>query len=102
MAGPDLYSYGGRSYPPARDTGPAPECRIEVSPPEQRSWDYFLHVLTAAGSDTNTVDEAKADVSGEEVTVSVGKAKMSFDRRQMGGSIDVKGNQRPLALTIVY
>jgi len=84
VAGPELYGYGGRSYLPARDTGPAPECRIEVSPPQQRSWDYFLHVLTAAGSDTASVDEATADVTGEEVTVSVGQTKITFNTTQVG------------------
>ena len=32
VTGADLYTYGSRTYPPQRDTGPAPECRIEVSP----------------------------------------------------------------------
>ncbi|MEA2063055.1 MAG: heparinase II/III family protein [Gemmatimonadota bacterium] len=41
----ELYSYGGRSYPPNRDTGTAPECRIEISPLAYKKEDYFLHVL---------------------------------------------------------
>ncbi len=101
VAGPDLYSYGGRSYPPARDTGPAPECRVEVSPPEKRSWDYFLHVLTAAGSDTGSVDEATADVTSEEVTVSVGQAKIRFMTTQIAGAIDLNGTHRAFSEGIV-
>jgi hypothetical protein len=101
VAGPELYSYGGRSYLPARDTGPAPECRVEVSPPEQRSWDYFLHVLTAAGSNTASVDEATADVTAEQVTVSVGEAKIKFATAQIAGGIDLNGNQHPFSAQIV-
>ena len=101
VVGPDLYSYGGRSYPPARDTGPAPECRIEVSPTSQRPWDYFLHVLTAARSDIASVDEATADVTGEEVTVSLGQAKITFNTTQVAGAIDLNDQQHPFSGQIV-
>ena len=101
VAGPDLYSYGGRTYPPARDTGPAPECRIEVSPSEPRSWDYFLHVLTATGSDVGSVDEATVDVTGEEVTVSLGQAQIMFNTTKVAGAINLNGQQRPFAGQIV-
>ena len=59
VSGADLYTYGGHSYPPSRNTGPAPECRIEVSPREPRATDYFLHVLTATGADVADVREAR-------------------------------------------
>ena len=42
------YKVNGRAYPPRRNTGPAPECRIEVSPAAPADEDFFLHVLTAA------------------------------------------------------
>jgi len=88
VSGSKLYSYGGRDYPPERDTGPAPECRIEVSPSQLRSWDYFLHVLTAADSDTTSVKAAAANVTNEEVEVSVGKTKVKFGIAQIGCRID--------------
>jgi hypothetical protein len=62
ISGPDLYSYGGKTYPPEKDTGPAPQCRIEISPSQQAAVDYFLHVLTAADADTASVEKATAHV----------------------------------------
>ncbi len=96
-----LYRYGGRNYPPSHNTGPAPECRIEVSPSQQRSWDYFLHVLTAADSDTASVEEAAANVTAEEVEVSIGKTKIKFTTAQIGGNIDLAGSPRPFANEVV-
>ncbi len=84
ISGSELYSYGGRDYPPSRDTGPAPECRIEVSPSKPGSWDYFLHVLTAADSGTDSVETAAANVADEKVEVSVGKTKITFGTAQIG------------------
>jgi hypothetical protein len=101
VAGPELYSYGGKDYPPARDTGPAPECRIEVSPPEPSSWDYFLHVLTATGSDTASVDEAAADVTAEQVSISVGQTEIRFSTTEIAGAIDLNGYQHSFSEQIV-
>jgi len=83
VSGSQLYSYGGQDYPPSHDTGPAPECRIEVSPSQLQCWDYFLHVLTAAGSDTDSVDEAAVNVTADQVEVSVGKRKIKFTATQI-------------------
>lgn len=96
-----LYCYGGRDYPPARDTGTAPECRIEVSPSEQRSWDYFLHVLTATDSNTSFVDQAAANVTADGVEVSIGQTKIKFTTKQIGGTIDLSGHARSFADEVV-
>lgn len=67
--GEDLYQIGNESYPPSRNTGPAPECRIEVSPGVARLQDSFLHVLTATDPDTESVPVA--DVTWEDPDVIV-------------------------------
>ena len=99
--GEELYRYGGRHYPPTRDTGPAPESRIEVSPSEPRFWDYFLHVLTAADKDTHSVNKATANVTGGEVEVSIGQTEIKFTTTRIGGGIDLTGFLRPFANEIV-
>jgi heparin/heparan-sulfate lyase len=118
VSGSELYSYGGGEavsalrpagilpavenkgkmtsphYPPSHNTGPAPECRIEVSPSKPSSWDYFLHVLTAAGSDTDSIETAEARLTNEEVVVSVGKTKIKFNTAQIGCRVDVVNGNR--------
>jgi len=101
VSGPELYRYGGRNYPPARDTGPAPECRIEVSPSDQHTWDYFLHVLTAADNETHSVAGATANITNGEIEVSVDRAKIKFTTTRIGGSIDLAGAPRPFADDII-
>jgi hypothetical protein len=98
-----LYSYGGRDYPPSRDTGPAPECRIEISPSEPSVCDYFLHVLTAAGSDVDSVEQATLVHRGraQEIAVSVGTATISFAVPGVGGSIEQSGRRRQFADAII-
>jgi len=98
VSGPELYSYGGRDYPTSRDTGPAPECRIEISPSEPNVCDYFLHVLTAAGSDVDSVEEASLVRLGraQDIAVSVGPATITFAVPGVGGSIEQSGQQRQL------
>ena len=44
--GDKLYEIDGINYPPARDTGPAPVCRIEITPVEQAKEYVFVNVLT--------------------------------------------------------
>ena len=77
-AGDDQYSYGGHSYPPGRITGPAPECRIEISPATPSAEDIFLHVLTATETAVDSVPEVTAVVAGETVTVEIGDRRLSF------------------------
>ncbi|MHC4203109.1 MAG: heparinase II/III domain-containing protein [Planctomycetota bacterium] len=102
VSGPDLYSYGGHDYPPSRDTGPAPECRIEISPSEPGICDYFLHVLTAAGSDVASVEQASLNRRGrgQDIKVSIGEATIKFDLPGVGGSIEQSGQQSQFADTI--
>lgn len=101
VSGPELYSYGGRNYPPSRDTGPAPECRIEISPSGQNYTDYFLHVLTATDSGTASVDKAIAKVAPRQVGVSVGQATIKFTTTAVGGSIELFGHQRQFINKVV-
>ncbi len=99
VSGAGLYSYGGHDYPPSRDTGPAPECRIEISPSKPNLCDYFLHVLTAAGSDVESVEQATMVSSGrgQEIAVSVGPATINFAVPGVGGSIEQSGRQSQFA-----
>ena len=102
VSGPEIYSYGGHDYPPSRDTGPAPECRIEISPSETNVCDYFLHVLTAAGSDIASVEKATLihRGRGKDITVSVGTATIKFDLPGVGGGIEQAGQQNQFADSI--
>ena len=97
VSGSELYSCGGRSYPPERDTGPAPECRIEVSPSTAATVDYFLHVLTATGSSTATVAAAALTMENHQVTVTAAPARISFTTDELGGDILINGSRRALA-----
>ena len=90
-SGDDLYRYGGEAYPPNRNTGPAPACRIEVSPPQPRAEDVFLHVLTATDSGVESVPAATADVQDGRVTVTVGGARIAFCADAPGGRIELNG-----------
>ena len=103
--GQDLYSYGGKNYPPGRDTGPAPECRIEVTPSRPAKTDYFLHVLTAVDATVDSIapavlEEAVGGKTGGPIRVRVGKASVSFDRDKVGGYVEIAGRRRALATGI--
>ncbi|MBT3265806.1 hypothetical protein HN371_01580 [Candidatus Poribacteria bacterium] len=98
--GDDLYRYGGRAYPPERDTGPAPECRVEVSPREVSTVDYFLHVLTASSAATDDVPAAALAEDGGAFVVAVGDAEARFARDQIGGTLRVGGRERVLSAVI--
>jgi hypothetical protein len=78
FSGDKLYEIDGVNYPPQRDTGPAPECRMEISPAESKKDYVFVHVLRTAERDVTKVPSAKADVSGNKVRVTVDTGK-SFD-----------------------
>ena len=91
ISGTDLYSYGGKTYPPEKDTGPAPQCRIEISPSQQTPVDYFLHVLTATDANTTSVEKATAQVQNKEVVVTLGETKISFATADVGGTIEIDG-----------
>jgi hypothetical protein len=101
ITGADLYTYGGRSYPPSKNTGPAPECRIEVSPSEPRTTDYFLHVLKATGSEDTDGPNAVATVGDSQVQVKAGALAITFRTDKVGGSFELAGHKANLAETVV-
>jgi len=67
--GEKLYMIDGINYPPQRDTGPAPECRVEIFPTEGGAGHLFVHVLTAVQDGVERVPLAKATVTGGKVVV---------------------------------
>jgi hypothetical protein len=97
VSGDRLYTYGGRTYAPSRDTGPAPECRIEVSPEQPARVDTFLHVLTATHADVLSVPIADLHLDHEEATVSLGSTRIVFSLGEVGGAIEVSGQRRAFA-----
>jgi hypothetical protein len=98
VSGPDLYTVGGQGYPPSRDTGPAPECRIEVSPSAPREADTFLHVLTATDATIETVPVAAAREENGTLVVRAGEAEVRFALPGPGGSVRCDGRDWPLAV----
>ncbi|MCU0915381.1 MAG: heparinase II/III-family protein [Planctomycetes bacterium] len=101
VTGADLYAYGGRSYAPSTNTGPAPECRIEISPNESRTTDYFLHVLKATDAQDNGGPAATATIGNGTVQVAVGTATITFDMDTVGGAVEQAGRRSDLAQTVV-
>jgi len=99
--GPDLYGYGGKSYPPDRDTGPAPQCRIEISPTRPSAVDYFLNVLTATDADTTAVQNPVMTQDDKYVTVTVGQSRIVFSKAQAAGNITISGKHYELSNKIV-
>jgi hypothetical protein len=93
ISGESLYQIAGRNYPPRRDTGPAPQCRIEVSPATLANDDYFLHVLTAADSGTASVPLATAQVQQEAVRVKIGPFDLRFQLNALACDVSVNGQR---------
>jgi hypothetical protein len=100
VSGEDLYRYGGNAYPPRKDTGPAPECRAQVSPAKAAAVDYFLHVLTATTADTESVPAAAAKAEADGVKVQAGDWAIRFATESVGGEVSVKGRKRALTTQI--
>ena len=96
VTGERLYGYGGQTYPPDRETGPAPACRIEVSPPEPAQVDYFLHVLTATDAAIHAVPQAAARVEDDQITVTIGDTRITFATAEVAGHIEIGGSVTPL------
>jgi hypothetical protein len=92
-SGDDLYSYGGRRYPPSRDTGAAPKCRIEVSPSAPSETDTFLHVLTATDAETDAAPRASVADSPLETIVSVGPVRIALAKDRVAARIASTGGQ---------
>ena len=88
-AGNDLYRYDGQAFPPERDTGPAPQCRIEISPARSSRVDFFLHVLTATDADVASAAVAVAEETDEDICVRVENATATFSKRSVACSVDI-------------
>ncbi len=97
ITGEDLYKCDGKIYPPTRDTGPAPEARIEISPSEQSAVDCFLNVLTATDAGATAPDVAAVRLRDDGVDVSLPGAQVIFSIDPPGGSITILGRKDHLA-----
>jgi hypothetical protein len=98
--GDSLYVSGGKLHPPDRDTGPAPECRVEISPSRPALTDYFLHVLTAGDSSTAGVPEATVQEQENGFTLYLGAARFYFEKNSIGGKIENSGKSFELVNNI--
>lgn len=96
VCGAELYSYGGRSYPPRRQTGPAPECRVEVSPRRPAATDYFLHVLEATDTSDDQGPQAAVQLTDREAVVSIDGWRIGFGLAELSGWIERDGRREPL------
>ena len=95
--GEELYRYDGQVFPPRRDTGPAPECRLEISPAQSNATDLFLHVLTATDASVDAVPRAAVEMQGNRLHVTVADVKLSFGTDSVGGDITWRGPPAKLA-----
>jgi heparin/heparan-sulfate lyase len=87
----ELYRYDGQVFAPRRDTGPAPECRLETSPAQSNATDLFLHVLTATDARVDAVPRAAVVMQGNRLQVTVADVKLLFRTDSVGGDITRKG-----------
>ena len=97
VSGEDLYRFGDQTYPPRRPTGPAPECRIEISPDQARADDLFLHVLTASTAGAASVPVAEITLREQRVHVTLGNARLEFPVNEVGGELTLNGATHRLA-----
>ncbi|MBN2137261.1 MAG: heparinase II/III family protein [Sedimentisphaerales bacterium] len=88
VSGPDLYKIDAIDYPPSRDTGPAPKCRIEISPKVSANTDYFLNVLTASDTTADSARPARMEQDSSKVTLIAGQYSITFDKSSPAFSID--------------
>jgi len=65
---------------------------MEVSPVRQSKVDYFLHVLAATDASVNAVPAARVTTTETQVKVTVGKAVITFDKANVGGSIIINSS----------
>jgi len=100
-SGDSLYCYDGHCYPAEQSRGPAPECRVEISPPVAAETDYFLNVLTAADTSMTAPPEAGYTEYEDRVEVNLEGAKVTFRKGELAGQIELGGQSAPLAAGIV-
>ena len=102
FSGDELYSYGGRAYPPSRQPpGPAPECRIQVSGRGGTEVEHFVHVLTATDAEVGGVPQATLQEGEQEIVVTAGGAQVAFSKEAPGGQVRIGGSSRQLASEIL-
>jgi hypothetical protein len=92
-----LYAYDDQRFPPGRDTGPAPECRVEVTPDKPAREDWFLHVLTATDATVESVPAAVARIRDDTVEVQLDTISLTFFRDRVGGTLSDGGKTRRVA-----
>ncbi len=102
ISGDDLYTLNDQTYAPNRNTGPAPKCRIEISPTKLAQTDYFLNVLTAASADTRSIAKAAITQTLDEVTVQIEDTHLTFQKQMVGGEINTRGQKVSLATRIMH
>jgi hypothetical protein len=93
FSGAELYRIDGRDYPPDHETGPAPECRVEISPPRARAVDYFLHVMTATDASTTKVPRATAKIGQNATELRLPGISVIFTLDRPGGEIKIAGSK---------
>lgn len=97
LSGEAQYRVGRETYPPRRNTGPAPECRIEISPSSPSVQDFFLHVLTTADAGTVSAPLAKVEVRDSRIAVALGETRIEFQTDAVGGEMTLTGQRTRLA-----
>jgi hypothetical protein len=99
-SGENLYRYDGQNFPPRRNTGPAPECRIEISPGRPSATDYFLHVLTATDAGVESVPQGVVRLEAGHVQLELAGTKLTFTTDSLGGEITLGGQTAKLTQTL--
>ena len=69
--GDNLYVIDGVNYLPERDTGPASECRMEITPASAKNEYVFVHVLHATADGLASAPLAKAQVANNRIRVTL-------------------------------
>lgn len=100
-SGEGLYRYDGQNFPPNRTTGPAPECRIEITPTQPSPTDFFLHVLTATDATTHAVPRATARMVEGRVGVELDGLRLILKTDLPGGEITWNTRTEKLAESIL-
>ena len=90
------YDYAGRSFQFDYSNGPAPDCRMEISPNVPAKDDYFLHVLTPTDYNRSSLEPARVRVEGDDVIASIGASTVSFKKSKVDGSVTIDGKTRKL------
>jgi hypothetical protein len=96
VSGDELYRYGGQVYVPRKNTGAAPECRVEISPAQPKATDLFLHVLTATGAEISYVPQAVCHLQQGQALVELDATKIAFGIDELSGKIEINGRRADL------